>query len=678
MKKVKSTASLPALSALALALPYLFSHSVRAEETEVIVISASAQPESWLNSAASVELSSLPAQGIIIDSAQIFGAISGVQADSRANFAQDTRVSIRGFGSRSAFGIRGLHLQQDGIPLSTPDGQGQLSSVLLDSVAQVEVLKGPLAALYGNASGGVISLYSRTPVQNAVAASVAGSEQHRQYQLQADWVSGDHSLSTAVKQFRTDGYRPHSGAEKQQAQLLYKTLLANSVNLSARLDYARDPTLQDPLGITLSAWQQNPQQTDSAAEQFDTEKSSRHRQLSLSLSAYDDPDRWQLGSWLGDRQVNQRLAFTGSALSSAGGEVVLQRQFKGINGSYRLLAGDNYSIRAGGSLVQSDDERLGFVNDFGQRGDLRRDQTDSADNTDAFVRFNWQPAALWQVQGGWRYSELKLSIADRFILPQNPDDSGVKQFYNDAFALGLSYRIAPGFSWFVSAGTGFESPTLAEIAYQTDDTGVNLALNASTNRQWESGFKWLSDGLSASLSYFNVDSKNELLVDSNTGGRTSYRNAAKTERHGAELQLNWQTNAYLRQQLTASYLSAKFADAGLEGKRLPGIADSQLHWQLAVQPWQDNTEFALHSQYRSKVYIDDTNSNSAPSALTFSLSARHSQQWQQLNLAYWLVLDNISDKDYVGSVIVNQSNGRAIEPAPGRQLSAGISVGYNW
>ena len=678
MKTLTSTASLPALSALAIALPCLFSHSLHAEETEVIVISASAQPEPWLNSAASIELSALPEQGIIIDSAQVFGAISGVQADSRANFAQDTRVSIRGFGSRSAFGIRGLHLQQDGIPLSTPDGQGQLSSVLLDSIAHVEVLKGPLAALYGNASGGVISLYSRTPVQNAVSASMAGSAQHRQYQVKVDWVSGDHSLSTALKQFRTDGYRPHSAAEKQQAQLLYKTQLADSINLSARLDYARDPTLQDPLGLSLANWQQNPQQTDSAAQLFDTAKNSRHRQLSVTLSAFDDPDRWQLGSWLGDRQINQRLAFTGSGATSAGGEVVLQRQFKGINGSYRLLHGDNYSIRAGGSLVTSEDERQGFVNDFGQRGDLRRDQTDSADNTDVYVRFNWQPAALWQIQGGWRYSELKLSIADRYITAQNPDDSGAKQFYNDAFALGLNYLIAPGFSWFVSAGTGFESPTLAEIAYQTDGTGVNLALNASTNQQWESGFKWLSDGLSASLSYFNIDSENELLVDSSNGGRTSYRNAAKTERNGAELQLNWQLNGYVRQQLNASYLSAKFADAGLKGKRLPGIANSQLHWQLAVQPWQNDTEFALHSQYRSKVYIDDANSDSAPSALTFSLSARHNQQLQQLNLAYWLVLDNISNKDYVGSVIVNQSNGRAIEPAPGRQLSAGVSVSYNW
>ncbi len=678
MHKTTPYASRPLLPALAYTCSCLCSPLLQAQETEVIVISASAQAESWLGSAAAVEPGLVPQYGIIIDSAQLFNTVSGVQADSRANFAQDTRLSIRGFGSRSAFGVRGLYLQQDGIPLTTPDGQGQLSSVLLDSIAQVEVLKGPLAALYGNASGGVISLYSRTPVQNAVSASLAGSEQHRQYQLQTDWVNADSSLSATVKQFNTAGYRPHAAAEKQQAQLLYKTVLADRISLSTRLDYARDARLQDPLGLTPDSWQHNPQQTDAAAIQFDTAKTSRHRQLSLSLSAYDEPERWQLGSWLGDRHITQRLAFTGSALSSAGGEVVLQRRFNGINGSYRLLSGDNYSIRIGGSLVQSDDERLGFVNDFGKRGELRRDQTDSASNTDAYIRFNWQPAALWQLQGGWRYSALKLTIADRFILPQNPDDSGARQFYTDAVALGLSYRLAPGLSWFVSAGTGFESPTLAEIAYRRDGSGVNLALDASSNRQWESGFKWLSTGISTSISYFSTDSDNELVIDSNTGGRTSYRNAAKTERHGLEVQLSWQQNGYLHHRLGGSYVSARFAGAELNGNNLPGIAGKQLSWQLALHPWQDDTALLLYSQYRSKVYTDDANSDSAPPAVTFSLSARHSRHWQQLVLSYWLVLDNISDKAYVGSVIVNQSNGRAFEPAPGRRLSAGISASYRW
>lgn len=675
------------LSLLALALPCLFSRSLQAD-TEIIVISATEQRESWLSSPASVELSTPPEQGILIDSAQLLNTVSGVQADSRANFAQDTRLSIRGYGSRSAFGIRGLYLQQDGIPLSTPDGQGQLSSVLLDNIAQVEVLKGPLAALYGNASGGVISLYSQNPVQSALAVSMAGSEQHRQYQLHADWVSGDTSLSAALKQFDSDGYRPHSAAKKQQAQLLYRTAVAETAKLTARLDYARDPQLQDPLGLSLADWRQDPKQTNAAATLFDTEKHSRQRQLSISLSDYQEADLWQLSSWLGDRTIGQRLAFSGSALSSAGGEVALQRRFSGVSGNYRLLQGSNYQLRAGGSVVQSEDDRQGFVNNFGQRGDMRRDQTDSADNKDVFVRMTWQPATRWQVQGGWRYSELQLAVADRYINAENPDDSGRKGFYNQAVALGLSYRISDAISGFISAGRGFESPTLAEIAYRSDGSGVNLALEASTNRQWEGGIKWQHSStngaaVTGSVSLFSITTDKELLVDSSVGGRTSYRNAAKTERYGAELQLNWRQNAYLRHQLSGHYLTAQFADLLLDGNSLPGVARSQLQWQLAYRPWQDNsalsnTEFALHSQYRSKVYLDDANSNATPAAVTFSLSARHSRQWQQLTLDYWLALDNITDKAYVGSVIVNQSNGRAIEPAPGRQFSAGISAGFLW
>ena len=670
------------LSLLAMALSCLFSRSAQAD-TEIIIVSATEQRESWLASPASVELSTMPEQGILIDSAQLLKSISGVQADSRANFAQDTRISIRGFGSRSAFGIRGLYLQQDGIPLSTPDGQGQLSSVLLDNIATVEVLKGPLAALYGNASGGVISLYSREPAQNALAVSVAGSEQHRQYQLHADWVDADSSLSASLKQFNTDGYRPHSAAKKQQAQLLYRTTLAETAKLMARLDYARDPQLQDPLGLSLADWRQSPQQTNAAATLFDTEKHSRQRQLSISLTDYRDTDLWQLSSWRGDRNIGQRLAFAGSGLSSAGGEVALQRSFSGISGSYRLAQGTYYQLRVGGSIVQSDDDRQGFVNDFGQRGDLRRDQTDSADNTDMFVRFNWQPAKRWQLQGGWRYSELQLAVADRYVNADNPDDSGSKRFYNQALALGLSYRIHDNVSGFISAGRGFESPTLAEIAYRSDGSGVNLALDASTNRQLEAGIKWQQSSaggnpFTGSVSLFNVSTDNELLVDSSTGGRTSYRNATQTERYGAELQLSWLQNAYLQHELNAHYLAAEFDDAVLDGKRLPGVASRQVHWQLQYRPWQTDTVLTLHSQYRSKVYLDDANTDSAPAAVSFSVSARHSEQWRQLTMDYWLALDNLTDKTYVGSVIVNQSNGRAIEPAPGRQFSAGISAGFSW
>ena len=648
------------------------------EDIEIILISAALQRESWLRSPASAELGSAPQTGILIDSAQLFSFISGMQADSRANFAQDTRLSIRGFGSRSPFGIRSLYLQQDGIPLSTPDGQGQLSSVLLDNIGTIEVLKGPLAALYGNASGGVISLYSRTPVQTAAGLAIAGSEQHRQYQVFADWVSADSSLSVAAKQFTTDGFRPHSEAKKQQAQLVYRTALQQTARLTARLDYGRDPRLQDPLGLSLDDWREQPQQTAAAALLFDTEKNSRQRQLSLSLSDYGQSDLWQISTWLGERQIGQRLAFTGSGPTSAGGEIVLDRQFSGLNADYRLIDTTQFQLRLGASLTQSNDERLGYVNDFGQRGDLRRDQTDSASNRDLFVRGQWQPTERWQLQGGWRYSELTLKITDRYITEENPDDSGSKQFYNQALALGVNYRLGEHLSAFISTARGFESPTLAEIAYRADDDGINLTLDASRNQQWETGLKWQTARLSGSINLFSVKSKDELVVARSSGGRTSYRNAAKTQRAGSELQLNWRHNAYLRQQLSAHYLVAEFDSGLLRGNSLPGVARKQLNWQLDYMPWQDNTVLSLHSRYRSAVYLDDANSDLAPGATTFAISAQHSQQVQQLSVDYWLALDNITDKAYVGSVIVNQSKGRAIEPAPGRQFSAGIRASYQW
>lgn len=667
----------------ALILSLAINHSVHADDSEIIVISASAQQQSWLLSPASVELAALPDTGIIIDSAKLLESISGVQADSRANFAQDTRLSIRGFGSRSAFGIRSLYLQQDGIPLSTPDGQGQLSSVLLDNIERIEVLKGPLAALYGNAAGGVISLYSRQPSQSAAGVAVAGSGQHRQYRLYADWVEGDTSLSAGIKHFKTEGYRAHSAAKKQQAQLVYRTAVAQSVRLMARLDYGRDPQLQDPLGLSLESWRAQPNQTDSAAIRFDTEKSSRQRQLSLSLSDYLEADQWQLSGWVGDRHIGQRLAFTGGALSSAGGEVALQRQFSGVNGDFRLLRSDTFQLRLGANVVQSQDDRQGYVNNFGQRGELRRQQTDSANNKDVFSRFSWQPLQDFQLEGGWRYSQLKLAIEDQFINAENPDDSGTKRFYNQAIALGLNYRISNGISAFFSAAEGFESPTLAEIAYRSDGSGVNLTLDASTNRQWESGIKWqqpraAGSNSSGSVSWFNVTTDNELLVDTAIGGRTSYRNAARTQRHGLEIQLRWRPNDYWQHQLSGHYVSATFSTDDLNGNSLPGVAKHQWHWQLAYRPWQDATQLSLHSQYRSKVYLNDANDAQAPGAVTFSLSAQHSQQLSKLTLDYWLALDNIADKAYVGSVIVNQSNGRAIEPAPGRQLSAGITAHYVW
>ena len=171
----------PRLKPVTASIMLAVSSGALAQTPEVIVITANAQQQRWQDAAASIEVRALPRSGLLIDSGQLLQGIPGLQVDSRANFAQDTRLSIRGFGSRSAFGVRGIYLSQDGIPISAPDGQGQLSSVLLDNIAEIEVLRGPLAVLYGNGAGGVIALRTATEATAHAGTALAVSQQHQQY-----------------------------------------------------------------------------------------------------------------------------------------------------------------------------------------------------------------------------------------------------------------------------------------------------------------------------------------------------------------------------------------------------------------------------------------------------------------------------------------------------------------
>lgn len=645
---------------------------------EILVISASQQQQAWLNTPANVSIKTLPETGLLIDSGQLLQGVPGLQVDSRANFAQDTRLSLRGFGSRSAFGIRGLYLQQDGIPLSAPDGQGQLSSVLLDNISQIEVLRGPLAVLYGNGAGGVISLSSREQVPTAVTSRIAQSDTQQQYQLQLSQQNDSDSWQLAAKHFETEGFRPHSAARKQQLQLGWQRLLTDDLTLKVRVDWADDPRLQDPLSLSIPQWRDDPTQTVSQAATFDTHKTTRQRQVSLALQQ-SGAAPWQVAIWQGKRNVNQRLAFTGEAISSAGGDIALERDYLGMNAQKKWQLTSTLSSIVGGAWVESEDFRQGFVNQFGQRGELRRDELNLAENRDLYWRFSYQPLPALSIDGGLRYTELHYQIRDSFIRPGNPDDSGRKTYYQQSAALGVNYRFAEQWSWFISTGMGFEAPTLAELAYKPQGSGLNLELVASENRQWESGVKYQTDSSSASVSIFSIRSLDELLVASSNNGRTSYRNAGNTKRDGIELSLQQQWFTYLQHELSLTLLDARFQSTELSGNRLPGVAKTDAYWQLSYQPALSLPVYLTWtSKYRGRIATDDANASFAPAAVTFDAALYAKQQLNQWQLKYWAQLQNLTDRRNVGAVVVNQSNGRALEPAPGRHLSVGLDLAYLW
>lgn len=618
------------------------------------------------------------------DAAEFLSGLPGVQADSRSNYAQDTRITLRGFGARSAFGVRGVDLQIDGIPLTMPDGQGQFSGVMLDSVSQANLLTGPVATLYGNGAGGVIRLQTEAPTINSVALGGAVDESGlaRQHLL-GEWQQSDFAMRVQASHLRAAGDRPHASAERQQlgAQAYYH--FDNNIQAQLRLDTEVAPQLEDPLGLTQAEWQSDPQQLNAAAELFNTRKQIHHQQTSLSVRQTESDQRWQIALWSGKRDIEQFLAQTGEAITNSGGVVDLQRNFNGANGNYTwdiALNDQLASMTLGGEYSTMDDHRRGYVNVFGKRGDLRRDELGQVDSRDIYVIAQWQPSARWQWLAGIRQSRVHFEVDDFFVVPGNSDDSGTLKFDHVTRALETRYEFTKSWLLHASSGGGFETPTLTETAYTTGDRGYNQTLEAAQNRQHQIGIEYRQAQVNAALTAFRVDTQGEIVVDQSQNGRTSYLNAAATQRKGLELSGRWQLSSQYSSRFASSYLHAAYDQGQWSGMRLPGVATFNHYLQINWQPFSKNYfQASISVAHRSAVATHDNNVIKTPSSTTadIALSGRLSLGATEPNKAHtqwWIKLANVTDETYVGTVIVNQSNGRAFEPGPGRNLFAGITI----
>ena len=666
----------------ALLLSLCFSSKISANESaltdtdiERINVSFIEHNYAWLRTSAALQQRDLRGQYPSIDSASLLHGIAGLQADQRGNFAQDSRISVRGFGTRSSFGVRGVEMTLDGLPLSTPDGQVQPSTLMLGQLQQVEVLKGPFAALYGNASGGVIAFVSKP----AVAGGIQLQQQHSALFDSSSLLIGNDLGEFAWAQSKHQGYRAHNSAQKRQAYWRKAFELSTELSLNLRYDWSNDPLLEDPLALTEAEWRQDPTQTANVATLFDTKKSSAQQGLSARLNFDADEYNWQLSSWQQQRQIQQYLAFTGDAQTSAGGIVDLTRRLRGLKGQWQ------HSIDWGfwqiiASAEHSTDQRLGFVNQFGSQGALRRDETGDVSAQDLGTNVHLNANTDLDIFAGVRVSRQRFRVTDWFINQGNPDDSGAKSESHAHWALGSTYQLSKWQSLNLSVGEGFESPTLTEMAYTKNAAGLNLGLQAAKALQWQAGWKYAKAQSSFSFDLFHIDTNDELLIDQSVGGRTSYRNAASTRRYGAEFSAEWHQTEFWQHRLTATAIDARFQtsdQALINGRQLPGLAKHQFSWQLDWYPLQ-SPSWQLQSivDFKSKMATDDRNQQFAPAATLWRIQSRwqgefFAGQWQA-----WLAGENIGKKQYVGAVVVNQGNGRSFEPGLPRQWLAGIQYSY--
>ncbi len=660
-----------------------------AQEDDTVVITATRAPQPSLEVPASVDR--IYAEEIRegrpqVNLSESMGRVPGIVVQDRGNYAQDFRVQSRGFGARAAFGVRGIRLIADGIPATMPDGQGQGATFALGSAERIEVLRGPFSSLYGNAAGGVIVVDTEDPPAEPTIGGDVFAGRYGTWRAGVK-LGGFNTLLDASR-FETDGYRDHSAARRDHYNLKFKYPLARDTSLTIVGNQLRQPQTQDPLGLTRAQFEENPRQVTPQAITFDTRKTVYQEQLGATLThRLGGTSVLQATAYGGQRWVEQYLAIplaVQAAPTHSGGVIQLDRNFGGA--ALRLSTGDVVRLAAGVEYETMAERRKGFINNNGTAGALKRDEDDTVSSTDLYAQVEWRFAERWSVHGGLRASRVSFESEDFFIVPGNPNDSGSRDYSETTPVAGIVFRPSRTVTLYGTYGEGFETPTFVELAHSSAGSGLNFGLDAARSRHLEAGVKAVLPRrarLSAAL--FDVLTKDEIVVETSSGGRTTFKNAGQTERRGVELGLDTISPGPWGAALAYTYLEATYRDsfatvAGSPaapvtvpaGNVLPAVPESQLYGQLRYR--QPRYYGYLEMLRRSSIAVDDLNSEFAEGYTLFNLVAGLVQQGPGWRVSEYVRVDNLTDRNYVGSVIVNEANRRFYEPAPRRSIGAGIQA----
>jgi iron complex outermembrane receptor protein len=639
-----------------------------------------------------------------INLSESLATVPGLAARDRQNYAQDLQLSIRGFGARSTFGVRGVRIYVDGIPATMPDGQGQLSHVDLSSAGQVEVLRGPFSVLYGNSSGGVVQVTTQKGegAPRATASYVGGSYGLSRPGVRISGASGSLGYVVSASHLSLDGWREHAAVTRdvanaridwQQAEGRSWTFVANAVDVKA----------DDPLGLTRAQFETAPRSVDASALSFDTRKTVRQQQFGgthdLKLGAADTV---RLAAWFGERRTVQFQAIPTGAQGSAlhpGGVIGLQREYAGTDVRWTHKFNAPLQLVAGISYETLREHRQGWQNFMGTalgvQGALRRDEDNRVTSVDPYVQGVWKPGDRWTVTAGVRRSSVRFESDDNFIAGTNGDDSGSVRYSATLPAFAAMFAVTPRLHAYAAFGRGFETPTGNELAYRPSGApGLNFALKPSRSDNYELGLKGRTDPEARwrfdwNAAVFETKTRDEIVTQTNSGGRSTFQNAGATRRRGVELDGMLRSGEW-KLQFAQTWLDARYRDAFATcastpcttptlpiaaGNRIPGTARSftaiDAGWQ-AEMGWRAGVEV----RRSGRVFVNDVNSDAASSYTIVALHAGY-----RARAGGWLLdagarADNLFDRRYAGSVIVNEGNGRFFEPAPGRNFTVKATATY--
>lgn len=608
--------------------------------------------------------------------------VPGLFFQNQYNFAQGLRISTRGFGARAPFGIRGIHLRVDGFPETLPDGQSQTDGIVLDSARSIEVIRGPAAVAYGNAAGGVIDVTTadgRDMAYSPVVSADAGSHGFRSASASvggADDPWAHHVTATAL---HSDGSRDQSFTERRQLNAKLTRALDDGRELQAVLTLLDNPVAEDPGGLTAAELEADRTAAAPNAVALDAGQEAEQQRLGL---------RWRdvevgggaltLRGFYTRRDFEQQLPFPGSSLLG------FDRDFYGLGAEYARgdrLAGRELRTVIGIDLARQVDDRFRFaVDGDGDVTARTADERQQATAAGLFAQGDLEVTERLDLSAGLRLDRVRFEIDDELVA--DGDDSGARRFDEASVALGGLYTVAPGHRVYANVATAFETPTFTEFADPDGTGGFNPDIEPQQALNREIGARGrIGNRLRYDVALFRVEVDDE-LVPFEIGGREFFENAARTQRDGLELGLDWIASRRWTLALAwtwSDYRFERFVDRDgndFSGNQLPGLPEHQLYLEA---DWQDATgRYArLEAHWVDEVFAD--NANTVEVDGYGLLHARIGRSWSRpggRRLDAWFGIDNLADKDYIANVRINASAERFFEPAPERTFWAGLEIGF--
>jgi iron complex outermembrane receptor protein len=630
--------------------------------------------------------------------------VPGVVVQERANPSQDPRLAVRGFGARSAFGVRGVRVLRDGIPLSLPDGQTPVDWLDLETIGSIDVVRGTAAALYGNAAGGIVEFRSRAPENAPFALSsralsgagitrtnVTASGRSERSEAQAVRDIGWLASATGT---HGNGARDWSRLDASSAfARAYATLLGTRVELSGT--HYDAPRAENTGALTAGELARDPSLPDSLNVQRRSRKAVRQSQVALTASRTNGPNELIATAFTSSRTLDNPLPFAIVDVDRTVGGASLR-------GTRRVPAPWPLRFTAGADYQRQDDDRFNFENCNDvlpsapvsircptagrERGAVRLEQRELVSGTGVFARAEIEAPGGIFASAAVRHDRVAFTVEDRFITGANPDDSGDRALEAVSPMFALVWRARPLLSFYANVANAFETPTVTELTNQDNGAaGLNRTLAPQRTSTLEVGMQSLLAGrVRVDVAAFRARVRDELVPFDvpNAPGRRAFRNAGRTSRDGVELSMA--TSAAIGAATTdvgVGYTYSNFrydeyrvGASDFSGKPIPGIPVQALQAFTTVRLGGAFGTVDVTSASRSSA--DDAATVYAAGYAAWALRAgyRAAVAGGRFAVEPMAGVENLFDRRYAGSVVVNATRARYFEPGGRRRGYLGVRL----